>query len=170
MRLTRKWSFVAQEAKRLAALGLSEREIAKRLNVAKSTITRAKKRGDLDVVIDKTDVRADLVTPDQRQAPAAWAKAVREEYQLDSSDEQLVTLGESMLSITRDITATVREQMAAGARFQAIVRQLNLPMRKVFEAADRLPVAVNDTPARATNPLVKRRTTTDPRRGLMAVK
>jgi IS30 family transposase len=170
VRRTRKWAFVAQDAQRFAKLGLSEREIAKRLGVAKSTITRAKKRGDLQVVVSNERPDDAVENPPARLQPAAWASSVREEYQLDSTDEALVTLAEAALSASRDMTATLREQLAAGARFAALVRQLALPGRKVAEAANAIPLAVNETPARKTNPPVRRRSTADPRKGLMAVK
>jgi IS30 family transposase len=168
IRRTRKWSFVKQEAQRLASLGLSEREIAKRLGVAKSTITRAKARGDLQVVVSNT-VASNTEEPPARLSPAQWAESVRADYQLDSTDEALVTLAESALSSSRDVTASLREHLAAGARFQALVRQLNLPGRRVAALADQVPVAVNQPQARKTHPPVKRRATGDPRNILKAV-
>lgn len=168
-RRTRKWSFVAQDAERLAALGLTEREIARRLGVAKSTITRAKARGDLPkVVVSNERLASETVNPPARLEPAAWAKSVRDEYQLDTTDDALVTLAEAALSLSRDMTATVREQLAGSQRFQAIVRQLNLPGRRLAELADQVPVAVNAT--RTENPPVRRRSTADPRKGMALVK
>lgn len=171
IRRTRKWSFVKQEAQRLAALGLSEREIAKRIGVAKSTVTRAKARGDLEVVVLSEVPLTPPVQPTPRLSPAEWARSIREEYQLDSTDEALVTLAESALSSSRDMTATLREQLAAGARFQALVRQLNLPGRRVAALAAQVPAAVNAAPvARKTHPPVKRNTSGDPRNILTAIK
>lgn len=169
VRKTRKWSFVAQEAQRLADLGLTEREIAKRIGVAKSTITRAKARGDLRVVVSN-EVSADTTNPPARLSPSEWAKSVRDDYQLDSTDEALVTLAEAALSASRDMTATLREQLAAGTRFAALVRQLNLPGRRVAELANQVSAQVNQAATRKTHPPVKRRSTGDPRNILTAVK
>jgi transcriptional regulator with XRE-family HTH domain len=167
---TRKWSFVEQDALRFAKLGLSEREIAKRLGVAKSTITRWKKSGKLPKDGPGPGAPgAAAVSP--RLEPAEWARSVRAEYQLDSTDEALVTLGEAALSLSRSMTATVREQLAGSQRFQAIVRQLNLPGRRLADLADQKPAAtaVNDAPARKVNPPVARESKADPRSAFMTV-
>lgn len=126
---TRKLVFLEQEARRLFALGLSERAMAKKLNVAKSTVTRWKKAGKLGEIPEKT-TRKVLPPPPARQSPAAWARAIRAEYKLDSTDEQLVTGAETMLSQSRDMTLSASEQRRAFAEFRAIVRQLNLPGRQ----------------------------------------
>lgn len=129
---TRKWVFLEQEARRLFAMGLSERAIAKKLGVAKSTVTRWKKAGLLSAPVDdkKKKVTRVIGPPNARQSPAEWSKAIRSEYKLDATDEQLVTGAESMLSQSRDMTLSASEQRRAFAEFRAIVRQLNLPGRQ----------------------------------------
>lgn len=169
MRRTRKWAFVEQEATRLAALGLSPAEIAIHLEVNKSSVTRWIASGKLKVpakVVSMTPVVA-------RQSPAEWAKSVREEYALSPTDEQLVTLGEAALSLSRDITAKASVQLNAGARFQSIAKQLDLLPKKGAIAEQQQPVAVNGgapEPERTTNPPVRRRASGDPRRGMALVK
>lgn len=129
---TRKWVFLEQEARRLYALKLSERAIAKKLHVAKSTVTRWKKAGKLGAGQNAESARKVKVlrAPTPRQSPAEWARAIRAEYKLDATDEQLVTGAETMLSQSRDMTLTASEQRRAFAEFRAIVRQLNLPGRQ----------------------------------------
>jgi hypothetical protein len=128
---TRKWVFLEQEARRLFALKLSERAIAKKLDVAKSTVTRWKKAGKLGSAADATATKKARVlkAPTPRQSPAEWARAIRAEYKLDATDEQLVTGAETMLSQSRDMTLSSADQRRAFAEFRAIVRQLNLPGR-----------------------------------------
>src|SRR5690348_16420162 len=96
---TRKWVFLEQEARRLFAMGLSERAIAKKLGVAKSTVTRWKKAGKLGAGPDSKPPKVRVLkAPTPRQSPAEWARAIRSEYKLDATDEQLVTGAETMLS------------------------------------------------------------------------
>ncbi|HEX7769472.1 MAG TPA: hypothetical protein VF422_05535 [Dokdonella sp.] len=165
---TRKWVFLEQEARRLYALKLSERAIAKKLGVAKSTITRWKKAGKLGAGPDSPGSSKVTVlrAPTPRQSPAEWARAIRAEYKLDATDEQLVTGAETMLSQSRDMTLTASEQRRAFAEFRAIVRQLNLPGRQ--EAAPSV-----EQPAVAPEPVARPRLVTppivDPRAARMAV-
>lgn len=163
MRRTRKWSFVAQEALRLHGLGLSEREIAAQLDVSKSTVTRWKAKGKLPRVVVSNPEPANPVQA--RQTPAEWAKSVREEYALDATDDQLVTVGETALRLSLDLTVAPAVRMTAAGRFQAIVRQLALVTRRA-PAEVREPVAVNEQPKR---PALVRRPKVDPRKGLMAI-
>lgn len=168
IRKTRKWSFVAQEAQRLAGLGLSPAEIADRLEVNKSTVTRWIAAGKLKVPA-KVVSMAPVVA---RMAPAEWAKAVRDEYALSPTDEQLVTLGEAALSLSRDMTAKASVQLNAGARFLAIAKHLDVLPRKEAAKALEQPKAVNDTPVapeRKSNPPVRRRSKSDPRDSFMRV-
>lgn len=167
---TRKWSFVEQEAKRLIALKLSEREIAKRLNVNKSTITRWKKAGKLQKASESIDALP-VDPPPARISPAEWSRSVRAEYQLDSTDEALVTLAEAALSASRDMTASLREQLSAGARFAALVRQMNLPGRRIAALADQQPAppVAKEPEQRKTNPVVQR-STVDPRTAFTVIK
>lgn len=154
---TRKWSYVEQEAKRLAALGLSPREIARRLEVNKSTVTRW-------IAAGKLEVRTRLTLTGTGQNPAQWAATVRKDYALDATDEQLVTLAESALALALDPSTAPHVRMTAAGRFQAIVRQLALVAR----------VADVQTPGlRTAEPLTLVEVPTvrvDPRRLLMAVK
>jgi hypothetical protein len=121
IRRTRKWSFVAQEAARLAALGLSPLDISKRLDVNKSTVTRWMKTGKLArtqrVATPKPDpppVEAHIT-----KTPSEWAKSVRAEYNLDATDDQIVTLAESALELSlNDRLAGSRRSCASSRSFQ----------------------------------------------------
>lgn len=147
---------------------MSPAEIAERLELNKSTVTRWIASGKLTVPTKVVTIGP----PSARMSPAEWAKAVRDEYALTPTDEQLVTLGEAALSLSRDMTAKASVQLNAGARFLAIAKHLDVLPRK--EAAKQLeqPKAVNETPAapdRKSNPPVRRRSKTDPRDSFMRV-
>ena len=167
IRKTRKWSFVAQEAQRFANLGLSPADIAIRLEVNKSTVTRWISSGKLTVpakVVSLTPVVA-------RMSPAEWARAVREEYALSPTDEQLVTLGEAALSVSRDMTAKASVQLNAGARFLAIAKHLDVLPRKDAKQADgkKTDGDAPEVQERKTNPPVPRRSDGDPRDSFMRI-
>lgn len=158
MRRTRKWGFVAQEAIRLAELGLSPLEIATRLGVNKSTVTRWQASGKLPIRSDAT--RATLeVKPSQ--SPAEWAIAVRAEYDLDATDNQLVNIAQAALELSMDPDARPNVRMTASGRFQAIVRQLALALRGSQAASAPAPGA-SEPPKKPVRPAVQR-STRDPR-------
>lgn len=159
MRRTRKWEFVKQEATRLAGLGLSPRDIAKRLELSKSTVTRWMASGKLRRLL-----KGPPPEPVAKQTPAEWAEAVRKNYALDVTDEQLVTLAESALAMSQNPTLDSRVKLAASGRFQTLVRQLSL----VARAADQEPQTSTPASTRRTNPSV-RRPAADPRGHLRAV-
>ena len=161
MRRTRKWAYVAQEAQRLAALGLSPLEIATRLEVNRSTVQRWMATGKLPNTRRNTPDAA-TVPPGSRPPTdgnaATWAAAMRSAYALDATDEQLVDLAHVALSVARsDEAASVR--LAAMGRFQALVKQLALVARPVAEA----PAA----PAPVSVPTTVRERRPDPRGSLM---
>jgi len=163
MNRTRKWIFVAQEAARLAALGLSQAEIASKLGVDRSSIFRWMKSGKLK---RNEPPNIDPTIPKQREQKernaADWSKSVREAYDLDSTDEQLVAIGESALALALNQSASAATRLQAAGRFQAIVKQLRLVARAEASA----PV---EQPKRKTNPVVQR-SRTDPRALLSVVK
>jgi hypothetical protein len=165
MKRTRKWAYVAQEASRLTALGLKPSEIAAQLEVSKSTVTRWIAKGKLPRIVVSNPEPANPVQA--RQTPAEWATSVREEYALDATDDQLVTLGESALRVSFDMAATAPVRLVAAGRFQAIVRQLALVTRRATAEQVSAPVAVAAPPKR---PVLVRRPKADPRKGLMAIK
>lgn len=168
IRRTRKWKFYEQEAQRLANLGLSPADIAVRLEVNKSSVTRWIAAGKLKV----PDKVVSIMPVIARLAPAEWAKAVRDEFALSATDEQLVTLGEAALLLSRDATAKASVQLNAGARFLAIAKHLDVLPRKDAGKQLEQPKAVNETPPapeRKTNPPVRRRTKVDPRDAFMRI-
>lgn len=167
MKRTRKWAYVAQEAKRLADLGLSPPDIGKRLGVRRETVVRWMASGQV------TDTRRGYVNRESgRRAsgvpimaivkPSEWAARVRRDFALDATDEQLVTLAEDALGKALNPMLPVGAQLAAAGRFQSIVKQLNL----VSRAADEKPE--DEKPKPKTVP-VPTRTGTDPR-GILSLK
>jgi transposase len=150
MTRTRKWEFVKQEANRLVGLGLTAQAIADKLEVNKSTVTRWIAAGKLT----RPPAR-ELPAVPPRQAPAAWAKSVRAEYALDSTDEQLVTLGEAALSLSRDMTVSAQVQLTAGDRFRAIVKQLQLGTRSQKAPAKDETPAVPEAVTSKKNPRIR---------------
>src|SRR5262249_32556706 len=126
---TRKWSFVAQEAIRLAELQLTPIEIARRLDVDRATVQRWMAAGKL-VDTRRGGARPGSIpkaTPSVK--PADWAATVRKDYALDATDDQLVTLAESMLGMSQDPLRTDMVRIAAANRFAALVKQLALVAR-----------------------------------------
>jgi hypothetical protein len=166
MRRTRKWAFVAQEAKRLADLGLSGYAIAKRLDVAESSVSRWVKAGKLVLRSGKggdlATERGVIAARCERYTPEQWAATVRADYALDATDDQLVTMAESALLLARDPGAVPTFRLQAMGRFQAIVKQLALVARAAAEAE-----AVPTVSRQALR--VVRRSTVDPREALLAV-
>jgi len=171
-RRTRRWSQVQGEAKRLASIGCTPKEIAEQLDVDKSTVTRwiAKKKLTLSSNV------VDMPPASTMKKPAEWAKAIRDEYALDETDDQLVTMAEAAAAIANDSSAKRSERLNAMRTFRGIVGQLRLVARSAAASAteeQQQPVAVKATPApppKAKNPPVRRRSTVDPRTHLRAVK
>lgn len=162
---TRKWSFVAQEAGRLAALGLSQVEIARQLGLNKSTVSRWMKAGKLPAS-RVAEVAHPQVAVRPGQTPAEWAAAVRAAYDLDATDEQLVTVAESALGLSLDSAVSPQVRMTAAGRFQALVKQLALVARnqpQQVRTQPELPEAKPKPPLRVIH-------RPDPRKLLMAVK
>src|SRR4051812_32472025 len=119
-RRTRRWSQVAQEAKRLAAIGCSPKEIAEHIDVNKSTVTRWIAKGTLKLSSNVVDMPPANVV----KKPAEWAKAIRDEYLLDETDDQLVTMAETAAAIANDTTAKRSERLNAMRTFRGIITQL----------------------------------------------
>lgn len=162
MRRTRKWAYVAQEAQRLADLKLSPREIAERLEVRKSTVTRWIASGKLAQKKGTPKTAAKVASGQVDKTAAQWAASVRAAYDLDATDEQLVTLAESTLLVAKDPLTPASLRLQAMGRYQALVKQLSL----VARAADAKPT---EAPKRKTfRPPA--RTGTDPRGILTGVK
>lgn len=165
MKRTRKWSFVEQEARRLVALRLTPREIASRLGVSKSTVTRWMQAGKIGRTTETSQEaeRRTIQAATGEQTPAQWAKDVRSSYDLDATDDQMVTMAETTLLVIRDPAADADLRLKAMGRFQALVKQLALVARVSVEKP-------SETPSRRpVNPTV-RRPSVDPRSLLTAVK
>jgi hypothetical protein len=160
MKRTRKWAFIGQEAQRLAALGMSDSDIGRKLDVRQSTVSRWRQSGKLTKPAGaRPKRRADTAGP---KAPGQWAASVRGDYALDATDEQLVTLGEQALALAYNMAETPATRVNAMGRFQSIVKQLALGL------SDRK-AAPAETPA-AERPRSKPvRTGVDPRGLLQAV-
>lgn len=122
MKRTRKWSFVAQEAARLSGLGLRPADIARSLGVHAATVGRWIKAGKLT-----RGKRAVLEVP---QAPEEWAASVRLAYDLDATDDQLVTAAQAALELSRNMVEGPATRLSAMGRFQSLVKQLALVTRQ----------------------------------------
>ncbi len=169
MKRTRKWAYVAQEAAKLGELGLSPRDIALRLGLNKSTVTRWIAAGKLKRhEAQAPAARAVAEGAWREKAPSEWAATVRTEYDLSETDAQLLGLAESALLVARDPMASPSTRLAAMGRFQTLVKQLGLETRAVGAAPDVSPVEEAEPETRAV-PVFKR-TGTDPRAILSAVK
>jgi hypothetical protein len=170
MSRTRKWALVAQEAVRLAALDLSPFDIAKRLGVNKSTVTRWMASGKLTRTQGRSRTEAASVGLNPGQTPSEWANAVRAEYQLDATDDQLVGLAELALELSLNKTVAPHVRMTAAGRFQALVRQLALVTRgNEQQPGEPVVPAAPEPTKRTTAHRPPRRPGGDPRRGLMAL-
>lgn len=166
MKRTRKLVYVQQDAQRLAKLGLNANQIAKRIGVNKSTVSRWISSGKL--TIEEAKVRAVSIHASNTQTPADWAKSIREEFDLDVTDDQLVTLAEEQLALSRDVDCSVRERLAAGAEYLKTLRQLNLPGKAAAAAAGAQPTATSATPAKPRIVHSKKKPAVDPRAKYLA--
>lgn len=151
---------MAQEATRLADLGLSPVDIAKRLGVTRYTVQRWMQAGKL------TDTRrgaSGRPGVEVERSAEEWGKAVRSSYALDATDDELVRMGEAALSTAHNPHTSITVRLAAMGRFQALVKQLALVARNADAPAAEEPTKPS-APRRVSRP------GEDPRRGLMAVK
>jgi hypothetical protein len=168
MKRTRKWAFVAQEAGRLAALGKKPSEIARALGLDKSTVTRWISAGKLTRHEAQAPAARAVAEGAWRDKTAAeWAAIVREDYDLSETDDQMVTLAESALLLSRDPLALPGTRLAAMREFRAQVKQLGLETRAVVPMPDVAP-AEPETSSKVAPAL--KRTGTDPRGILMGLK
>lgn len=164
---TRKWEFVKQEAIRLAGLGVAPVDIAKKTDVRRSTVQRWMAAGKLaDTRQGARAARPPKVT--KLTKPSEWSATVRKDYQLDATDDQLVTLAETALGLALDPLQSATTRTTAAGRFQSIVKQLALVTRVAEDEKPEAPVA-------ATAGLRPRRSLTarpsgDPRKVLTVVK
>jgi hypothetical protein len=157
---TRRWQFVKQDAIRFAGLGLSDAEIAARLEVDRVTVYRWRKAGKLEVP-HGIGARQVVVKPRPQQTPSQWSADVRASYDLDSTDDQTVTNAEAALVISRDPLADPRLQLQAMGTFDRLTKGLKLAVRNAESAAEE--------PKRQTFALPSR-SGGDPRSALAAVK
>jgi hypothetical protein len=108
---------------------------------------------------------ADAERAKARAAAITWAAAVRQTYQLDATQEQLVALAVEVLTLALDPQTSAPVRLSAMNRYQRLVKDL------AFEPAapDRAGGSVPDAPVRT--PVAPRpRPAVDPRAILMAVK
>lgn len=171
-RKTRAWAYVAQEATRLAAIGCSPAEIAAYIDVDKSTVTRWIAKGKLKVAHKVVDVSTVVRA---KKTPAEWATAIRDEFDLSETDDQLVTLAEAALLMSQDPNAKRSERLNAIRTFPSIVTKLALAGRRA--QAEQPPVAEPKVAIAAAaavkvatkNPKVRRRSSADPRTSFMRI-
>jgi len=143
---------------------LTQTEAAKRLGVNLSTIWRWIKAGKVTPprhwhTASAAGSAGEAAALLPGQSPDEWASSVRAGRELSATDHRLVDLATEALIVALDKKTHSSTRLQAMGRFQLLVRQLRLEAGPV---ADQVP-----TPTRAPAP---RRTGTDPRALLMAVK
>lgn len=171
MKRTRKWSYIAQEATRLASLKLSPREIARRLGVDKSSVTRWMASGKLPSTAAPPPVFGTTPPPElshTTKTPEAWAEAVYRDYALDATDQVLVGLAMEAMRKAQDPSVGVGLRMLAAGRFQTLVRQLALVTKLAAAAPAAAPAKVE--PQKRTQMAARTGSRVDPRSVLMVVK
>jgi len=102
---------------------------AKTLRVNRSTVHRWLKAGAVTTgqgTGRRTDGAGETTRP---QTARGWARAIRRDYQLSATEQQLVTLAAQALDLAHTADRPA-DRLAAMGRFQMLVKQLNL------EAAD----------------------------------
>ena len=164
MKRTRRWEFVKQDVLRLAALGLSDIEIGKQVGVDRATVFRWRKAGKFVDQPAERNAADKVLTAAERQTPSQWARAVRDAYALDATDEQMVLGAESALLMSRDPTSPAALRLQAMREFRGAVKQLRLVARTASEQEPK------DTPPPRQTFEVTRRTSGDPRALLTALK
>lgn len=153
----------------MASIGCTPKEIADKLGLNKSTVTRWIQAGKLERG-KRTSAPPATETPHVAQTPAEWAKSVRENYKLDDTDEQLVKLAEVALALSLNPKTGASVRMTAAGRFQGIVRQLSLPARSSEEQQPVTPPVQTPAPVAPKKRPMRRTGGIDPRNVLMAVK
>jgi transposase len=170
---TRRWEHVAQEARRLAGLGQSAKQIGLLLDVDRSTVQRWMRAGKIaNTLTDprgrprragqvaRVTVASAVPVVAALQTPAEWAATIRREYRLDATDDQLVTLAQRALETAQNPDEVSALAYTAMARFQALVKQLALPTKRPdLQQQPAAPAARREVPARSGE---------DPRARLMA--
>jgi hypothetical protein len=148
-------------------MGLSPKDIATRLGVNRSSVTRWMASGKLESTRDRTARPDGSLKPPPRppKTPSEWAADVRATYDLDATDDQLVTVAEGALTLSLDEKASPQVRLQSAGRFQSIVKQLALVARSAVAE----PGPVPGKPDKPTFRVVRRRDSGDPRRALMAV-
>ncbi len=63
-------------------------------------------------------------------SPDAWARWVRRRYELDASEDVLLSLAVDALRLSRDEDQDARVRLAAAGRFQSLLRQLGTSWRE----------------------------------------
>lgn len=145
----------------MAALGLTALEIGRQIGVSKAAVNRWFAAGKLTKTTRSVKASGAVASP----LPGEWAKAVRDTYSLDATDEQLVTCAQQALDVAYDMTETPTTRMNAMGRFQALVKQLALVPRSAEQPQQK--------PAEPEKPAPRPMTVrsgVDPRNVLQAVK
>ena len=133
MRRTRKWAYVAQEARRLADLGLSAAEIGRRLEVNRSTVHRWMATGKLPDTKGSRLVgpAVEAASPGRRlgvRRPGRRRCARRMRSMPPTSSSW--TLATAALTVAKAAGEPATVRLQAAGRFQALVKQLALVARK----------------------------------------
>jgi hypothetical protein len=97
----------------------SYKAAAAALGVDKSTVFRWVKAGQVPAPGGKHHVTVPPV-------PEGWASAIRGAYDLDATETELVRMAETALALAGDLSLKPTDRLAAMARFQRLVVQLDL--------------------------------------------
>jgi transposase-like protein len=95
---------------------------ARQLGVDRSSVSRWIKAGK----VTRHQAAAAPSVQSETVPPESWAQWARDTYDLSATEHTLVDLTDRALTMARDPANSPEVQLKAMARFQALVRQLNL--------------------------------------------
>lgn len=141
-------------------------EAARRLGINRSTLTRWLQTGKVQRPGGKPlqPPASSIPVPD---TPNRWAESVRAAYTLSETEQQLVMLADRALRMAHDPATGGFTRLSSMARFQALVKQLNLMPEKRKDAREATPAG---RPVMARQVATAPRPSVDPRAILAVVK
>ena len=130
---------------------------AKQLGVNRSTLTRWMQQGK----VARPKSAPATTAPEIPAEAEGWKESVLANHLLSETDKTIIDVADDALRLSKQVEAPAIVRLSAMGRFAALVRQLNLEAKRTD--------AVVNSPRNVQAPAV-RRTGTDPRAILMAVK
>jgi hypothetical protein len=110
-------------------LGADRRSLSRWVREGKIPPLACRRRPRLAVAPPAPDLGGAGLEPPKPQVPLTpeqWAQDIRRRYDLDVTEQQLVTLAAAALALALDPSTTPATALAAAGRYQQLVRQLNL--------------------------------------------